>query len=143
MQMAKLAVAPSMLRFARTEQRVDQSPSGSYFTRESYRFLFIPARSSLASVLIFVVRVNTFVCSHENEFSGRNCICDAFAVLFIRRRSYKWELSRRMFASGSAAPSATMGDTHIAHSLAGSGKMYSCALPTGTNTGKKGGRGGE
>lgn len=46
-----------------------------------------------------------------------------------------------MVASGSGAPSATMGSVHIAHSLAGSDKMDGCALPTGTKTGGKGAEG--
>lgn len=63
-----------------------------------------------------------------------------FAVLFIRRRSSKWELSQRMFASGSAAPSATTGDVHIAHSLAGRVRMDGCAPPpAGKEDGKEGG----
>lgn len=64
-----------------------------------------------------------------------------FAVLFIRRRSSKWELSQRMFASGSAAPSATTGDVHIAHSLTGRGGMDGCAPPhpAGKEDGKEGG----
>lgn len=43
-----------------------------------------------------------------------------------------------MFTSGSAAPSATMGDTHITHSLAGTGKTHHCAKPTGTQIGGTG-----
>lgn len=43
-----------------------------------------------------------------------------------------------MFTSGSAAPSATMGDTHIAHSLAGTGEYI--AAPCQQKMG--GGRGG-
>lgn len=42
-----------------------------------------------------------------------------------------------MFTSGSAAPSAALGDVHIAHSLAGRVKMYVCAMPVGTRTGRK------
>lgn len=48
-----------------------------------------------------------------------------------------------MFASGSAAPSATMGDVLIAHSLAGRGRMDGCALPMARKTGRKGRRVGE
>lgn len=42
-----------------------------------------------------------------------------------------------MFASGSAAPSAALGDAHIAHSLEGRVKMYVCAMQVGTRTGRK------
>lgn len=122
------------------EPRVDQSPSARYFSTEMFSFLPVSARNSLASIQIFVVRVNTFVCSHENKFR-RNFICDACGVVFIRRKSYKWKLSQRMFASGSAVPSAMVGDVHIAHSLAGRGEMDGCALPTGTKTGRKGAEG--
>lgn len=50
------------------EQGMDYSPSASYFSMEMYNFLLFSAKSSLASILIFVVKVNTFVCSRENEF---------------------------------------------------------------------------
>lgn len=69
MQMAKLAATPSKLRFARrAENREWITVQASYFSMEMYNFLLFSARRSLASILIFVVRVNTFVCSHENEF---------------------------------------------------------------------------
>lgn len=53
---------------------------------------------------------------------GGNCVCFPSSSLFIRESASKWELSQRMFTSGSAAPSATMGDTHITQPLAGAGK---------------------
>lgn len=48
------------------EQGIDYSPSASYFSMEMYNFLLFSAKNSLASILIFVVKVNTFVCSREN-----------------------------------------------------------------------------
>lgn len=69
MQMAKLAATPSKFRFARrADNREWITVQVSYFSMEMYNFLLFSARRSLASILIFVVRVNTFVCSHENEF---------------------------------------------------------------------------
>lgn len=64
---------------------------------------------------------------HEKWVSEANCISAAFSVLLIRRRHYKWKLSQRMFMLGSAAPPASVGDTHIAHSLTGTGGCM--ALP--------------
>lgn len=50
------------------EQRMDHSPSVATLAWKCTISHYFSARSSLASILIFVVRVNTFVCSHENEF---------------------------------------------------------------------------
>lgn len=55
------------------------------------------------------------------KIPGGNCFWVMFSWLFIRS-DYKWELSQRMLTSGSAAPSASTGDTCIAHSLTGTGK---------------------
>ena len=107
------------------EEEMFPSPSARLFSVEVQFPIISPhARGPLASILTFPLcgESEHFCLSLSKWVTEGNRIRVAFGVLLIRRRHYKWELSQRMFTFGSAAPSATMGDTHIAHSLTGTGE---------------------